>query len=73
MKKNNLSGDRASELERVRKIRELNPNIDSEWHEIHFPEDSEDVSSLIDSCETFVELVTKYGNRENMQNKNIQT
>ena len=73
MKKNNLSGDRASELERVRKIRELNPNIDSEWHEVHFPEDSEGVNSLIDSCETFVELVTKYGNRENMQNKNIQT
>ena len=60
------------EIERARKIRELNPHIDSEWHEVHFPEELDDIDSLIDSCEAFVELVTKFGNRDNMNIQNIQ-
>ena len=59
---------RAKEIKRARKIRELNPNIDSEWHEIHLPDESEDIDSLVDSCEAFVDLVTEFGNRDNMSN-----
>ena len=63
---------RRSETDRVRRLRELNPNIDSEWHEVHFPEELDDIDSVIDSCETFVELVTKFGNRDNINNQNQQ-
>ena len=72
MKTSDLNEERPDEVEKVRQIRELNPHIDSEWHEIHFPEELDDIDSVIDSCEAFVELVTKFGNRENMDRHNEQ-
>ena len=64
--------EQSDKIERVRQIRELNPHIDSEWHEVHFPEELGDIDSGIDSCETFVELVTKFGNRDNMNRHSKQ-
>ena len=72
MKRSNSHEDQADEVARVRRIRELNPYIDSEWHEVHLPEELDESDSVIDSCEAFVELVTKFGNRDNMNNQNIQ-
>ena len=63
---------RDKQIERARKIRELNPNIHFEWHEVYLPDELDDGDTSIDSCETFVELVTKFGNRENMDRHNEQ-
>ena len=61
---------RDNQIERARKIRELNPNIDFEWHEVYLPDESDDDDTFIDSCETFIELVTKFGSRDNMNRHN---
>ena len=50
---------------RIARIKALNPELDSEWHEVIQPEENEELSEF-DSCEAFVSAVETYGNRKTM-------
>ena len=50
---------------RIARIKALNPELDSEWHEVIQPEENEELPEF-DSCEAFVSAVETYGNRKTM-------
>ena len=50
---------------RIARIKALNPELDSEWHEVIQPEENGELPEF-DSCEAFVSAIETYGNRETM-------